>query len=86
MFIHKLIKHAQLFCIGMNCSSRNYWQRGFSVTHVYGLTMSSLTVTPSQVDINLVINLYELTALFCNCYVGNKQNKLQTVLINMKMY
>jgi len=45
--------------------------------------MSPLSVTLSQVHITLVINLYELTALFCNCYVGNKLNKWQTVLILM---
>jgi len=28
-------------------------------------------------------NLYELTALFCNCYAGNKANKWHTVLILM---
>lgn len=78
-----LITHAPLFCFRVNCSFGNQWQEGLSATHVYGLTMSSLPVTLSQVDITLVINLYELTALFCNSYGGNKSNKWHPVLILM---
>jgi len=50
-----LMTHAPWFCIGVNCSFGNQWQQGLSVTRVYGLTMSSLSVTLSQVDTTLVI-------------------------------
>ena len=78
-----LITRAPWFCIEVNRSFGNQCEGGLSVTHVYGLKMSSLSVTLSQVDITLVINLYELRALFFHCYVGKKPNKWQTVLILM---
>jgi len=74
--------HALRFCIAVNCSFGNQWQRGLSVTCLR-INNELFICNTDPGRYNLGDNLHELTALFCNRYVGNKLNKWHTVLILM---